>query len=164
MGTFNCGRCTGTGQLRRWRHDCETRRGRWRFLHYRWGLCCRLATTWSGILWRPVDHFILHNNLFKLFIKKKGEDPAEVGRLGPSDYFGEISLLLDRPRAATVVTRGHLKCVKLDRNRLVIFIWIFIFLYLYKKFIYSFERVLGPCADILKRNITQYNSFVSLSV
>lgn len=74
----------------------------------------------------------------------EGEEPAEVGRLGPSDYFGEIALLLDRPRAATVVTRGHLKCVKLDRQR--------------------FERLLGPCADILKRNITQYNSFVSLSV
>lgn len=57
---------------------------------------------------------------------------------------GEIALLLDRPRAATVVARGPLKCVKLDRAR--------------------FERVLGPCADILKRNITQYNSFVSLSV
>ena len=27
-----------------------------------------------------------------------------------------------------------------------------------------FERVLGPCSDILKRNIQQYNSFVSLSV
>uniref|UniRef100_A0A1B0DH77 Uncharacterized protein n=1 Tax=Phlebotomus papatasi TaxID=29031 RepID=A0A1B0DH77_PHLPP len=75
---------------------------------------------------------------------KKNEDTAEVGRLGPSDYFGEIALLLDRPRAATVMARGPLKCVKLDRAR--------------------FERVLGPCADILKRNITQYNSFVSLSV
>ncbi|XP_055526727.1 cAMP-dependent protein kinase type I regulatory subunit isoform X1 [Wyeomyia smithii] len=72
------------------------------------------------------------------------EEPAEVGRLGPSDYFGEIALLLDRPRAATVIARGSLKCVKLDRAR--------------------FERVLGLCADILKRNITQYNSFVSLSV
>ncbi|KAL5290604.1 PRKAR1A family protein [Megaselia abdita] len=75
---------------------------------------------------------------------EQGDDPAEVGRLGPSDYFGEIALLLDRPRAATVQARGPLKCVKLDRAR--------------------FERVLGPCADILKRNITQYNSFVSLSV
>ncbi|KAJ6636099.1 cAMP-dependent protein kinase type I regulatory subunit [Pseudolycoriella hygida] len=73
--------------------------------------------------------------------RAEGEEPSEVGRLGPSDYFGEIALLLDRPRAATVVTRGQLKCVKLDRNR--------------------FERVLGPCADILKRNITQYNSYVS---
>lgn len=76
--------------------------------------------------------------------KNENEELTEVGRLGPSDYFGEIALLLDRPRAATVVARGPLKCVKLDRHR--------------------FERVLGPCADILKRNITQYNSFVSLSV
>lgn len=57
---------------------------------------------------------------------------------------GEIALLMNRPRAATVVARGLLKCVKLDRPR--------------------FERVLGPCSDILKRNIQQYNSFVSLSV
>ncbi|XP_058126179.1 cAMP-dependent protein kinase type I regulatory subunit isoform X1 [Anopheles ziemanni] len=79
-------------------------------------------------------------------MQKRGEneEAAEVGRLGPSDYFGEIALLLDRPRAATVIARGPLKCVKLDRAR--------------------FERVLGLCADILKRNITQYNSFVSLSV
>ena len=59
-------------------------------------------------------------------------------------FTGEIALILDRPRAATVVARGPLKCVKLDRAR--------------------FERVLGPCGDILKRNISQYNSFVSLSV
>ncbi|CAG9088168.1 unnamed protein product [Plutella xylostella] len=71
-------------------------------------------------------------------------EAVEVGRLGPSDYFGEIALLLDRPRAATVRAIGPLKCVKLDRAR--------------------FERVLGLCADILKRNIAQYNSFVSLSV
>jgi len=57
---------------------------------------------------------------------------------------GEIALLLDRPRAATVVASSGLKCVKLDRAR--------------------FERVLGPCSDILKRNISQYSSFVSLSV
>lgn len=57
---------------------------------------------------------------------------------------GEIALVLNRPRAATVTARGLLKCVKLDRQR--------------------FERVMGPCNDILKRNIQQYNSFVSLVV
>lgn len=99
--------------------------------------------------------------------RSENEEFVEVGRLGPSDYFGkscrllsrlpcalvqsnascvvgEIALLMNRPRAATVVARGPLKCVKLDRPR--------------------FERVLGPCSDILKRNIQQYNSFVSLSV
>ena len=45
------------------------------------------------------------------------QEPVEVGRLGPSDYFGEIALILDRPRAATVTARGPLKCVKLDRGR-----------------------------------------------
>ncbi|XP_054285552.1 cAMP-dependent protein kinase type I regulatory subunit isoform X1 [Macrosteles quadrilineatus] len=94
----------------------------------------------------PGDDFyiIVEGTALVLQRRAEGEDPTEVGRLGQSDYFGEIALLLDRPRAATVVAKGPLKCVKLDRAR--------------------FERLLGPCADILKRNITQYNSFVSLSV
>jgi len=69
---------------------------------------------------------------------------VKVGELGKSDYFGEIALLLDRPRAATVTAQTALNCVKLDRAHL--------------------ERVPGPCADILKRNIQRYNSYVSLSV
>jgi len=77
-------------------------------------------------------------------ISDEGSEPREVGRLGPSEYFGEIALLLDRPRAATVTARGSLKCVKLDRAR--------------------FERVLGPCSDILKRNMLQYNSYVPFFV
>ena len=47
----------------------------------------------------------------------KNEESKSVGDLGPSDYFGEIALMLDRPRAATITARGHLKCVKLDRAR-----------------------------------------------
>jgi len=74
--------------------------------------------------------------------RSEGGKAEEVGHLGPSDYFGEIALMLDRPRAATVTAVGSLKCVKLDRAR--------------------FERVLGPCSDILKRNIAQYNSFIKL--
>ena len=48
------------------------------------------------------------------------------------------------PRAATVIAKRPLKCVKLDRQR--------------------FERVLGPVSEILKRNISRYTSYVSLSV
>ena len=78
--------------------------------------------------------------------QKPSDDEAaiEVSKLGPSDYFGEIALLFDRPRAATVKAKGPLKCVKMDRNR--------------------FERVLGPISDILKRNVAQYNSFINLAV
>merc|ERR1711936_1044665 len=91
------------------------------------------------------DFFIiLDGSAIVTQFRNEGDEGIEVGRLGPSDYFGEIALLLDRPRAATVTARGPLKCVKLDRGR--------------------FERVLGPCSEILKRNIQQYNSYVSLSV
>ena len=62
---------------------------------------------------------------------------SELSRLTTSDYFGEVSLLLDQPRLATVTAAGHLKCVKLDRAR--------------------FERLLGPCSEILKRKMDSYN-------
>ena len=44
-------------------------------------------------------------------------EQEEVTRLSSSEYFGEVSLLLDQPRAATVRAVGELKCVKLDRAR-----------------------------------------------
>ena len=47
--------------------------------------------------------------------KKETGEGVEVGRLRSSDYFGEIALLTNRPRAATVEATGTLKCVKLDR-------------------------------------------------
>lgn len=91
------------------------------------------------------DFFIIIEGNAAVFQKRNdNEEPVEVGKLSPSEYFGEIALLLDRPRAATVVARGPLKCVKLDRQR--------------------FERVLGPVSEILKRNISRYSSYVSLSV
>lgn len=94
---------------------------------------------------RGEDFFIIiEGNAAVYQQRSENEEPVEVGRLSPSDYFGEIALLLDRPRAATVIAKGPLKCVKLDRQR--------------------FERVLGPVSEILKRNISRYTSFVSLSV
>ncbi|XP_015922610.1 cAMP-dependent protein kinase regulatory subunit isoform X2 [Parasteatoda tepidariorum] len=95
---------------------------------------------------QPGDDFFIIEDGTAVVLQRRAEDEpqVEVGHLGPSDYFGEIALLLDRPRAATVKAKGPLKCIKLDRAR--------------------FERILGPCADILKRNMTHYNSLISLSV
>jgi len=76
--------------------------------------------------------------------KENSDGDIEVGRLTKSQYFGEVALLTNQPRAATVTAKGDLKCVKLDRER--------------------FERVLGPCEDMLKRNIKAYNSYVQLKV
>lgn len=66
-----------------------------------------------------------------------------VGQLGPSDYFGELALILDRPRAATVTAKTYMRCVKLDRSR--------------------FERVMGPVMDILKRT-EYYKEYIKYSV
>jgi cAMP-dependent protein kinase regulator len=44
---------------------------------------------------------------------KKG---AEIRRLGRGDYFGELALLYNSPRTATVSAIGEVKCVSLGRD------------------------------------------------
>ena len=56
------------------------------------------------------------------------------------NYFGELSLLRDQPRAANVKAKTDVKLLSLDRN--------------------SFKRVLGPIDLILKRNDEKYKKFV----
>jgi len=89
------------------------------------------------------EFFIIVEGEADVLQKRSDDAPYEnVGHLTSSDYFGEIALLLDRPRAATVVAKTLLKCVKLDRGR--------------------FERVMGPVREILKRDVSNYNSYVKL--
>ena len=51
-------------------------------------------------------------------------------------YFGEMALLENTPRTATVYANGCVKVAYLERE--------------------SFERLLGPCLDVMKRNIEGY--------
>lgn len=89
------------------------------------------------------EFFIIVEGLATVLQCKTPSDaPVMVAELGPSDYFGEVALLNNRPRTATVIAKGPLKTVKLDRER--------------------FERVLGPCVDILRRNLQNYKSYVQL--
>ncbi|CAG8493921.1 15711_t:CDS:2, partial [Acaulospora colombiana] len=52
-------------------------------------------------------------------------------------YFGELALLEDQPRRATVVAQGHVRVAALKRD--------------------AFVRLLGPVMDILNRNAQAYN-------
>lgn len=67
------------------------------------------------------------------------ERPLEVVRLSKGNYFGEVALLTNKPRAATVTSVGPLKCVGLNRQ--------------------DFTQLMGPCDDILKRNMENYKSY-----
>ncbi|KAF8933255.1 cyclic nucleotide-binding-like protein [Dissophora ornata] len=58
--------------------------------------------------------------------------------LGPGQYFGELALLNDMPRAATVRAKGRLKCATLGKR--------------------AFVRLLGPVVEIIKRNSGNYQT------
>lgn len=60
----------------------------------------------------------------------------EISRLTKGAYFGEVALVTKNPRSASVFAEGEAKCAVLNVD--------------------AFERLLGPCMDIMKRNITHY--------
>ncbi|XP_069393403.1 protein kinase, cAMP-dependent, regulatory, type II, alpha, B [Paralichthys olivaceus] len=86
--------------------------------------------------------YIVESGEVKIMIKSKTQasqqDSAEVevARCTRGQYFGELALVTNKPRAASVYAVGETKCLVID--------------------IQAFERLLGPCMDIMKRNISQY--------
>jgi len=68
----------------------------------------------------------------------------ERANLGPGSYFGEIALLEDKPRQASIVAKEAIKVLSLDRK--------------------TFKRVMGPLEDILKRNMDHYNRVVASAI
>ncbi|EGC30584.1 cAMP-dependent protein kinase regulatory subunit [Dictyostelium purpureum] len=93
----------------------------------------------------PGDKFyIIVDGKVKVTQETTPGDPSTtqvVSELKSSDYFGEIALLTNRPRAATVTSVGNTKCVEMDRQR--------------------FNRILGPCENILRRNIETYSQYIN---
>jgi cAMP-dependent protein kinase regulator len=67
-----------------------------------------------------------------------GNPEVEVARLKPGAYFGEIALLKDCPRAATIVAASACKMISLDRK--------------------SFHRLLGPCSEIFQDHMKVYQN------
>jgi len=89
----------------------------------------------------------------KFYIIEKGEvictkqdnpnSPAVFSlRLRAGDYFGELALLRNEPRQATVTAVGLVKCLTIDREH--------------------FNQVTGPCEEILRRNMGNYKSYEEL--
>jgi cAMP-dependent protein kinase regulator len=68
-----------------------------------------------------------------------GDGQVEVAKIGPGDYFGELALIYDAPRAATVRSVTDVKCVTLSKA--------------------DFIRLLGPVMPILQRNQEHYRKY-----
>jgi cAMP-dependent protein kinase regulator len=111
----------------------------------------KLADAIKEQTFKPNDHIIREGeegNVFYMIIEgeaiatktlEKGKEAKEVKHYKASDYFGELALLKNEPRAANVIAKTKLKVVSLDRN--------------------SFKRLLGPLDEILKRNMSQYMNY-----
>ncbi|XP_014250546.1 cAMP-dependent protein kinase type II regulatory subunit [Cimex lectularius] len=76
----------------------------------------------------------------KAQISMLGENNKEVPikTIEKGDYFGELALVTHRPRAASAYAIGHVKVAFLD--------------------VEAFERLLGPCMELMKRNIDDYET------
>ncbi|CAH2311979.1 cAMP-dependent kinase type II-alpha regulatory subunit [Pelobates cultripes] len=86
--------------------------------------------------------FIVESGEVKIMMKSKtkttqeSNQEVEITRCTRGQYFGELALVTNKPRAASAYAVGDVKCLVMD--------------------VQAFERLLGPCMDIMKRNITHY--------
>ncbi|XP_049589556.1 protein kinase, cAMP-dependent, regulatory, type II, alpha, B [Syngnathus scovelli] len=86
--------------------------------------------------------YMVESGQVRIMIKSKtkagqrDDTEVEVARCSRGQYFGELALVNNKPRAASVYAVGETKCLVID--------------------IQAFERLLGPCKEIMKRNISQY--------
>uniref|UniRef100_A0A8C6Z0I3 cAMP-dependent protein kinase type II regulatory subunit n=1 Tax=Nothoprocta perdicaria TaxID=30464 RepID=A0A8C6Z0I3_NOTPE len=86
--------------------------------------------------------YIVESGEVKILIKSKtmtskdANQEVEIAQCHRGQYFGELALVTNKPRAASAYAVGEVKCLVMD--------------------VQAFERLLGPCMDIMKRNITHY--------
>ncbi|MCK6453185.1 MAG: EAL domain-containing protein [Alphaproteobacteria bacterium] len=62
--------------------------------------------------------FLIEQGAVEIMVTRHGA-PVSVGRLGPGDMFGEMSMIDDSPRSATAVAREHCRLIVVTNDQLV---------------------------------------------
>lgn len=86
--------------------------------------------------------YFVETGTIRVTIPNSEGQEEEVGQHGTGKYFGELALIQKQPRSANVYAVGRVKAAFLERG--------------------SFERLLGPCLEIMKRNSEIYKQYSDL--
>lgn len=106
---------------------------------------CRIADALEPVEFAPGTNVVTQGqpgDCFFIIVQGSADvfiNGKMVNSLGPGDYFGELALLHNAPRSATVVAKAPLQCVALEAA--------------------AFRRLLGPLSDLLKRNEEKYQHY-----
>jgi cAMP-dependent protein kinase regulator len=84
------------------------------------------------------NFFIIESGDARVTVVNDAGITHELPGLKKGNYFGELALLTDKPRKATITANGRLKVATLGKK--------------------AFVRLLGPVVDIIKRNISTYQT------
>lgn len=82
-------------------------------------------------------YFVEEGTVRITIIADNGQE-VEIKKVDKGGYFGELALVTHKPRAASVYAHDKVKLAFLD--------------------VETFERLLGSCMEVLKRNINDYES------
>lgn len=80
--------------------------------------------------------YFVEEGTVRITIRNDQKEEVEISRIDKGGYFGELALVTHKPRAASAYACGNIKLAFLD--------------------VEAFERLLGPCMQIMQRNIGDY--------
>ena len=83
-----------------------------------------------------VGMYFIEKGEVRVTLQQGDGGEADVVNDSPTCYFGEMALVENQPRSASVYANGNVKVAFLEREQ--------------------FERLLGPCIDVMKRKIRTY--------